>query len=421
MRCSVLALCWLTSSAFSLPNSNNRVLHASTSSSGSRSTSSLCVVSRKTSSSSFQQYSHKTVVKNEAINGTTLLDFLVNTFQVKRTQAKQWLSLNCVVVNYEIRSQFNFNVLNDDMVGVLSQAYIQASTKYGLPIGLTILIEDSSIIALDKVSGMPNQANSTSKTSHSVLSYIHKYFNTKSIKIKDKEKAFLVSADGATNGATSGTSAADSALETDLSGIVIIAKTQGVRTQLQRGWSSFGATYSILCKGAFASPNGQLTSPSGASGAPLGAVGLLSYRLLESSVVANESVSLIEVSPLEHMTEAAILHTLHTSGHTVLGYTHAVDDVNSSSPLGRICMHVTERRLTHPVTREMLTLRSALPESFAFLMSRAMNQRTAITSAPGELASEGGRNVKVLSLDEFLGKTNASGARKEGGRRQSPS
>ena len=92
--------------------------------------------------------------------------------------------------------------------------------------------------------------------------------------------------------------------------------------------------------------------------------------------------------------------------------------------LGRLALHCSELRLSHPKTRDLLSLRSPLPPSFDHFMRRNQQQAKTLNSSfimmeDGEKVETVGegrevlRNVKMFTLNEFLQQSQAEQEEKE--------
>ena len=347
----------------------------------SNSFTSLDSVSRK--SANYQRFSHKGLVKLDRRNETTgLLEFLQLKFQVKRTLAKQWLCSKLVWVNYESRSQFDYTLRNGDVVTVLSSQYI-SSHRNDLPVGVHVLYDDEHILAVEKPSGIPL----TGSEENSISSMIQRYF----IRQRSKQRAWLVGNDLEVDLKTNGTDMSYWTLK-ESSGIVLFAKTNEARSFLRKNWSDFGLSFVMIWIGTRLGSHGSLKS----------AMGETQYRVLSTSTCHDSTLAMVEVTSPPGCTQRELLDLLRDNGIEVAG------DSSSRSPLGRLCLHLSEMRLTHPTSRDLLTLQSHIPESFNFLMERKLPSENVSKQVDDfnsnvESVESRPRNVKVLTLEEFLG------------------
>ena len=110
---------------------------------------------RSTSNIEDANYIHKGRVKESQPD--TLLEYVINVFGAKRTQAKKWLSLSAICVNLIPSKQFDQKLVVGDEVMVRSGHVRQEQSgigRNGLPKSLRILYEDDDMIAVDKPADM---------------------------------------------------------------------------------------------------------------------------------------------------------------------------------------------------------------------------------------------------------------------------
>jgi 23S rRNA-/tRNA-specific pseudouridylate synthase len=332
-----------------------------------------------------QQYLHRATVTSNS----TLMDFLTSKFQVKRNQVKLWFATKSVLVNHEFRTNFNFPLSESDIVAVLSPAFIDANSHHGLPYGVEVLFEDSHMIVVEKPSGISNLAPIDSGKGtyfESATNNLHYHMNRYLQNKKTKEKCFVVGYSLDDMGTSNSTLA--SQINQDMSGLFVFAKTSDAKVTLKKSWKSFGISYHGLCEGAFSPAQGMLEG-----------VVQVTYRTLSTAIKCDgKTYSLVELTPQLHIPEGSLIELLSAAGHSV-----------SEDILGRLCLHLAEIRLTHPVSKDLVSIASSTPMSFMHIMSCLLKTQSLSGDNPGaEISSivgqgqESSRNVKVFTLEEYL-------------------
>jgi 23S rRNA-/tRNA-specific pseudouridylate synthase len=213
-----------------------------------------------------------------------LLEFVYTVFpDVKRTQAKQWLQHESLLINDEPQSKFDLPLRIGDWVSVragkskrMSRSSSSDSGKkpYGtLPSGLKIIYEDDSLFVVEKPHGL---AVSSSKNVGSSASRNGKKSVTNSTETADKvgQKTIARRNEPATKtvhsivssylGKRSGSVESKvfvvNWLDDDVSGLVIFAKSAVSRDFMLRKWNSFGVMYTVLCEGLLFPQQGTITT-----------------------------------------------------------------------------------------------------------------------------------------------------------------
>ena len=171
--------------------------------------------------------------------------------------------------------------------------------------------------------------------------------------------------------------------------------------------------------------NETVTSSSSSSSLPSlsqDRIAISNYRTIQTA--PNSPYSLIEISLVTNYREQ-LRYQLACSGHAIVGdsiytnkqYNIKYENVTLKNPLRRLAIHCSELKFAHPVSKETMTYTSDIPRSFKEILGYSNNNNTEkfplnnnsnndddddIESLPKD------RNVKVLTLEDFLGTSNAS-------------
>ena len=221
-----------------------------------------------------------------------LLEFVYTVFpDVKRTQAKQWLQYNSLLVNDEPQTKFDLALRIGDWISVKagkSKGNSRSNSggdikkkSYGvLPYGLKIVYEDEAIFIVDKphalsvsssqqsnVSPTPsthkdsklNPNNSTNGTDRKDK----KFTNRKDSNIVSNTKtvhSIVSSYLGKRAGSSESKVFIVNRLDEDESGLVIFAKSSLYKEYLVKNWNSFGVIYNVLCMGMLFPQQGTVST-----------------------------------------------------------------------------------------------------------------------------------------------------------------
>ena len=149
----------------------------------------------------------KLVVKNEG----ELLEYLYENLDMPKKRIKQYLTHGSIYVNNNRTSQYNYHLLP----GMKIHIDTEGKNKRTLP--FEIVFEDDHIIVVNKPSGLLTIA--TSKEKERTLYHIVREY----LVSKDRNaKVFIVHR-----------------LDKDTSGIVVLAKDEKTKNQLQENWNEF--------------------------------------------------------------------------------------------------------------------------------------------------------------------------------------
>jgi 23S rRNA-/tRNA-specific pseudouridylate synthase len=235
-------------------------------------------------------------------------------------------------------------------------------------------------------------------------------------------------------------------LEDDESGLVIFAKSVASKEYLLKNWNTFGIVYNVVCEGLFFPQQGTIKthmdetgslvtcSPTKSETAKSSPLTISHYRTLDSvsstaslllSLNSNDdkgadidssrnkiddtqSYSILEVS-LDTTRRDQIRSQLSYLNHSVCGdykygplavsllenkledgrsndiYDGDSDDKSIHDPMRRLGIHFSEIRMTHPYTKDSMTMTSNSPSPFNDLIKRIQSQTS--SSAKHDLFS----------------------------------
>lgn len=221
-----------------------------------------------------------------------------------------------------------------------------SSTTKFLPKGLVILYEDRDILVVDKPAGLLTVATETDKlhTAHFALTdYIRKG------SARSRKELFVVHR-----------------LDKQTSGVLLFAKTETAKLNLQGRWKKTEKEYLAVVHGKFTERSGTLTSyltenktsqvVYATIDAAIGKLSHTAYKVLRETKL----FSLLEVHPLTGRKNQIRVH-LADSGHPVVGdrkYGKANERYD------RMALHARSISFNHPFSGRRLCFEAAVPEFF---------------------------------------------------------
>lgn len=149
----------------------------------------------------------KIIVKKDSM----LLDYLYENLDMPKKRIKQYLSHGAIYVNNNRTTKFNYKLVP----GMTINIDTDSKNKKTLP--FEILFEDDNIIVVNKPSGLLTIAT-TKEHDRTLYHIVREYLVS-----KDKNaKVFIVHR-----------------LDKDTSGIVVLAKNEKIKNQLQENWNEY--------------------------------------------------------------------------------------------------------------------------------------------------------------------------------------
>ena len=287
-----------------------------------------------------------------------LLDYLFKVLRdTKKTRVRKFLQSKSVSVNGRISTRFDEGLEPGDRVAI--QTGHAERPKPPLKFGIQKIYEDDSLIVIDKPSGLLSvatdkiQIRTAIRAVNDYLSEIGNQHFSKSRdhKFKSKKKIFVVHR-----------------LDKEASGLLVFAKNEKVKRELQKRWKEVRKKYFAVVEGRPEKESGTLKSCLHEnpflkvySGPKDGKYSITHYRRLESG----GRHSLLEID-LETGRKHQIRVHLSDLGHPVAG-----DKVygSRSDPAGRLALHASFLSFKHPVTGKQLEFETPLPPSFKKILS----------------------------------------------------
>ena len=265
----------------------------------------------------------------------------------KKKQVRTWLKFQAVTVNGRPISQFDHPLKPGDTVAIRSDRF--AAPKTSLPSGIKIYFEDASVLVVEKPANLLSIASEAEpeKTAYFQLTEYLRQAHPRS-----KQRVWIVHR-----------------LDRETSGLMVFAKTPEAKEFLQANWDRFEKKYEAVAEGRLPRPSGTLKSDLDESN-PFKvfirpASGLTRHAVTHYRVLAEtKPLSLVELT-LETGRRHQIRVQLASVGCPIIGdekYGAKTD------PAGRLGLHSSVLRFTHPVSGEELRFSSPLPKPLAKLV-----------------------------------------------------
>ena len=270
----------------------------------------------------------------------------------KPRRIQQLLRFRAVAVNGAIVTRAGHPLAVGDQVAIHFGPAI--ATKDRLPAGIRILFEDEHLLVVDKPPGLLAIATEKERerTAYALLTD-HVRERTRD----DEARVFIVHR-----------------LDQGTSGLMIFARSEEVKRQLQEQWKTVEKKYLAVVEGCPRPDHGTLRSRLQENRAfrvystpgEEGEEAVTHYRTLRKS----GRFALLEVT-LETGRKNQIRVHLSDLGHPVVG-----DGKYGahSNPISRLALHAAHLVFTHPVRQERLTFTSPLPPKMRALIEGAPPQ-----------------------------------------------
>lgn len=285
---------------------------------------------------------HNTSFKVDKDN--ELMKFLMEKMpQNSRNNIKSLLTQRRVMVDDVIVSQYNSPLKEGQIVSITKTKI----TKHKLE-GVSIVYEDNDILVVEKERGILSVAtqNEREKTAYNILKNYLKEKNP-------KDKIFVVHR-----------------LDRDTSGVMIFAKSEKAQDILQTTWNDSvkERTYVALVEGNVKKDSDTIISYLAENKAMItystaneeeGKKAVSHYKVLKR----NKNYSLLEVN-IETGRKNQIRVHMQDLGHSVVGDKKYGSTKN---PIKRLGLHAHTIVFKHPITKEVLSFTSKIPEAFLSL------------------------------------------------------
>lgn len=210
---------------------------------------------------------------------------------------------------------------------------------------LDIIYEDKEMIVINKPAHLLTIATENEKFNtlyHKVYEYLHK---------KNKNnKVFIVHR-----------------LDKDTSGIVLFAKNQELKEQLQANWNELAITreYYAVVENYVKEETGTIkqylketkTLLTYASNDKNGKEAITHYKVISAS----KSSSILNIT-IDTGRKNQIRVAMQSIGHPIIGDKKYGSTKN---PLRRVCLHASKLEIIHPITNKKYTFEAKIPKEFA--------------------------------------------------------
>ena len=279
----------------------------------------------------------KLIVKNEG----ELLDYLYNNLDIPKKRIKQYLTHGSIYVNNSRVKQYNYKLFP----GMNIVIDTDSKNKKSLP--FDIVFEDDNIIVVNKPSGL--LTISTSKEKERTLFHIVREY----LVSKDKNsKVFIVHR-----------------LDKDTSGIVILAKNEKIKKQLQDNWNEYVSLreYVAIVHGHL-KKNDKIVQMLSETKTNLVYVSkkddakeaITNYKVIKE----NDDYSLVNIN-IETGRKNQIRVAFSSLGNPILGdkkYSNIKDGLN------RLYLHANRLKIYYPIIKKDILFEVANPSEFKKIM-----------------------------------------------------
>jgi 23S rRNA pseudouridine1911/1915/1917 synthase len=273
---------------------------------------------------------------------TTLLPFLFAAWpEEKKKQVRTWLKFQAVTVNGRITSQFNHALKSGDVVAIRSDRYTPPDTV--ILGGLKILHEDATLIVIDKPADLLTIASEKEPEKNA---YFQLTSHLRGGNPYARERIWIVHR-----------------LDRETSGLMVFAKTEKAKRDLQTGWDRAEKIYQAVVEGSLPKDQGTFdcfldeTNPFRVLVAPRSPAtrrAITHYRVIKKSAAR----SLVELTLETGRRHQIRVHLAH-AGCPIIGdskYRAKTD------PARRLALHACRLSFPHPLTLEKMSFTSPLPK-----------------------------------------------------------
>ena len=278
----------------------------------------------------------KLIVKKDG----ELLDYLYNNLDMPKKRIKQYLTHGSIYVNNNRVKQYNYKV----SIGM--NIMIDTDNKYELP--FQILFEDDNIIVVNKPSGLLTIATNREKEKtlyHIVRDYLIN---------KDKNnRIFIVHR-----------------LDKDTSGIVVFAKNERIKNQLQENWNEYVKLreYVAVVHGHLKKKEDRIieylletkTNLVYVSRNKEGKEAITNYKVIKE----NDNYSLVSIN-IETGRKNQIRVAFQTIGNPIVGDKKYSDIKDKET---RLYLHANRLKIYYPILKKDILFETSNPGEFKKIM-----------------------------------------------------
>ncbi|WP_297598391.1 RluA family pseudouridine synthase [uncultured Cetobacterium sp.] len=280
----------------------------------------------------------------KALEKIELMKFLIeNLKKQSRTNIKTLLSKEQILVNGKVERQYNYLLSKDDIVTVDWNKNRNDKT----PKGIRVIYEDKSIIVVEKESGILSISTENKKNERTVYKLLMDYVKGRN----ERDRVFIVHR-----------------LDKDTSGVMLFAKTEEIKTELQENWKDIvkEREYAVIVEGILKSKTGQVKSYLKDNKAFVtysvkddktgGKLAVTNYRVEKTKGKFTYLKALLETGRKNQI-------RVHMSdiGHPVIGDKKYGAQTN---PIKRLGLHAHTLKFIHPVTKQEMCFTSDIPQEF---------------------------------------------------------
>jgi 23S rRNA pseudouridine1911/1915/1917 synthase len=284
----------------------------------------------------------------EVAGDSELLRYLIEHVpSLDRKTLKQFLKFGAISVNGAVTTRFDYSLKAGDRIEIETEKrkVRLRSVKSKLP----ILHEDDALLVVKKPAGLLTIA--TEKEKQRTAYYLMTDY-VRSSSPTGEGRIFIVHR-----------------LDQDVSGLLVLAKTEAAKEALQNGWEDAEKRYFAVVEGIPERPEDTIESflredkfrrVYSGNEAPGAKHSVTRYRVLKTT----QENALLEVDLITGRKNQIRVH-LSDIGHPIIGdakYGARTD------PAGRIGLHACHLAFRHPSTRQWMTFEDPLPAPLAEVM-----------------------------------------------------
>lgn len=281
----------------------------------------------------------KLVVKKDS----ELLEYLYDNLDMPKKRVKQYLTHGAIYVNNNRVKQYNYHLVP----GMNITIDTESKNKKTLP--FEVLFEDEHIVVVNKPSGLLTIA--TTKEKERTLYHIVREY----LVSKDKNaRVFIVHR-----------------LDKDTSGVVVLAKDEKTKNQLQENWNEYVTLreYVAVVHGHLKESNGRVVQNLMETKTNLvyvargneGKEAITNYKVIKE----NEKYSLVSVS-IETGRKNQIRVAFQSMKHPIVGDKKYGDKSDKET---RLYLHANRLKMYYPVLKKDILFETANPHEFKKIMN----------------------------------------------------
>ncbi len=272
--------------------------------------------------------------------------------EVKKTKVRKWLKHGCVLVNGCAVTKYDHFLRKGDTVSIRS---MDESLAAGLlPPDLPVAFEDDCLIVIEKPPDLLSIATETEReqTAYAFLTDYVRCGNP-----RGDARVWIVHR-----------------LDRETSGLMVLAKTEAAKRELQANWETTQKRYLAIVEGLPPSDRDTISSHLDENGpfkvysarpSNRTRLAVTRYRVIKRT----KTGALVELAPETGRRNQIRVH-LADMGCPIVGDRKYSAQTN---PARRVALHSSGLQFKHPVTGKVLRFESPLPEELARLLRGAVN------------------------------------------------